>query len=405
MKTGIVVDNELNNDKRVLRETGILKDSGHEVFVLCFGFKGEMMHGINGLHITRISISKRIKNILFFFLNLIPVYEWIWSGAVRRFIIANNPEVLHVHDLYMSRAAYRGIRQSGRKIPMILDLHENYPYAVTTYNWTKGFLRSLLSRPERWKTKELEYLGYADRIIVLSEDFRDVLLQQYPQLSKENFTVLPNVPDPYQMAPGKAPVPVSGFEKGVTVVLYFGVVAERRGIFDVLDVFSALSRMNHPSAFLVIGPVDKKDRKMFFERIASGSMKGRVRYIPWIDMSELQAYLDITDICIAPFHKNPQHESGVANKIYDYMLGGLPVIASDCGPQKKLIEKYRCGMIYTDKEQMKEAIIRLSADPALRKEMGENGKKAILSEYNITIKGKVLADLYEELKKVHEIKD
>jgi glycosyltransferase involved in cell wall biosynthesis len=207
------------------------------------------------------------------------------------------------------------------------------------------------------------------------------------------------------MAPGEVPVPVTGFEKGVTVVLYFGVVAERRGIFDVLDVFSTLSGTNHPSAFLVIGPVDKKDRNLFFERIASESLKGRVRYIPWIDMSELQAYLDIADICIAPFHKNPQHESGVANKIFDYMLGGLPVIASDCGPQKKLIEKCRCGMIYANKEQMKEAIITLSADPALRKEMGENGKKAILSEYNITIKGKVLADLYAGLKTVHEIND
>lgn len=405
MKTGIVVDNELNNDKRVLRETGILRDAGHEIFVLCFGFKGEMMPAINGLNITRISISKRIKNILFFFLNLIPVYEWMWSGAIRRFITANNPEVLHVHDLYMSRAAYRGIRNSGKQIPLILDLHENYPYAVTTYNWTKGFFRSLLSRPESWKKKEREYLSYADRIIVLSEDFRDALLQQYPRLPKESFTILPNVPDLNQMAAGEAPVPVTGFEKGVTVVLYFGVVAERRGIFDVLDVFSTLSGTNHPSAFLVIGPVDKKDRNLFFERIASESLKGRVRYIPWIDMSELQAYLDIADICIAPFHKNPQHESGVANKIFDYMLGGLPVIASDCGPQKKLIEKCRCGMIYANKEQMKEAIITLSADPALRKEMGENGKKAILSEYNITIKGKVLADLYAGLKTVHEIND
>lgn len=405
MKTGIVVDNELNNDKRVLREAGILKDAGHEIFVLCFGFKGKMMPGINGLNITRISISKRTKNILFFFLNLIPFYEWMWSGAIRRFIRAYNPEVLHVHDLYMSRAVYRGIRKSGKKIPLILDLHENYPYAVTTYNWTKGFLRSLLSRPERWKTKEKKYLEYADRIIVLSEDFRDVLVQQYPQLSKDRFTVLPNVPDLEQMDSGKATVQVTGFEKGITVVLYFGVVAERRGIFDVLDVFSVLAGMDHPSAFLVIGPVDRKDRKMFFGRIDSGTLKGRVRYIPWIDMGELQAYLDITDICIAPFHKNPQHESGVANKIYDYMLGGLPVIASDCGPQKRLIEKYRCGIIYEDKEQMKEAIIRLSADPLLRKEMGENGKKAIFSEYNIAIQGKVLADLYAELKLAYEIKD
>ena len=38
MKIGIVVDNELNSDIRVLREIGILKEEGYEIYALCFGF-------------------------------------------------------------------------------------------------------------------------------------------------------------------------------------------------------------------------------------------------------------------------------------------------------------------------------------------------------------------------------
>ncbi|MCK7532427.1 MAG: hypothetical protein MZV63_16040 [Marinilabiliales bacterium] len=71
-------------------------------------------------------------------------------------------------------------------------------------------------------------------------------------------------------------------------------------------------------------------------------------YIPWIDLSELPSYLDVSDICLAPFHKNPQHESGVANKIYDYMLGSRAIIASDCKPQRNLIEKHQCGLVYNN---------------------------------------------------------
>ena len=403
MRIGIIVDNELNNDKRVLREAAILKDAGHILRFLCFGFTGEVKPMAEEQEITRITISRRTKNILFFFLNLIPAYDWMWSKAILRFIRTFNPEALHVHDLYMSKPAHSAIRKSGKNIKLILDLHENYPYAVTTYNWTKGFLRNLLSRPHRWKSKEKDYLEYADRIIVLSEDFRDVLLEQYPALSTGRFTALPNVPDLDQMKSDQETKPSMVFGDGITVVLYFGVVAERRGIFDVMDVFEVLAGMDHPSAFLVIGPVDRKDRNLFFGRIGSGPLKEKIKYIPWINMSELQAYLDITDICIAPFHKNPQHESGVANKIFDYMLGGKPVIASDCKPQKKLIEKYGCGIIYTDKEQMKEAIITLSADPVLRREMGENGKKAILTEYNIAVQGKALADLYAGLDTAGEL--
>ena len=40
-----------------------------------------------------------------------------------------------------------------------------------------------------------EYLGYADRIIVLSEEFRDLLSLKYPGLNEEKFVVFPNVPD------------------------------------------------------------------------------------------------------------------------------------------------------------------------------------------------------------------
>ena len=46
-----------------------------------------------------------------------------------------------------------------------------------------------------WRKKEKEYLGYANRIIVLSTDFRDLLKIRYPDLPEESFMVLPNVPD------------------------------------------------------------------------------------------------------------------------------------------------------------------------------------------------------------------
>lgn len=397
MKIGVVVDNELNDDKRVLREINILKEAGHQVFVICFGFGNKEYRSPGDFSVSRIRISKKLKNILFFMLNTIPAYEWMWSRKISSFITVNTIDILHVHDLYMSRPASRGIRKSGFNIPLVLDLHENYPFAVTTYNWTKGFFRNLIARPGAWQRKEKEYLGYAARIIVLSEDFRDSLLSRYPSLKKVNFTVFPNVPDLSQSSSRQGVAWGISRDSSLTVVLYFGVVAERRGVFDVLEVFEKLARENHPSRFLVIGPVDKADRQRFFETINSENLDNIVYYIPWIDVSELMGYLDISDICIAPFHKNPQHESGVANKIYDYMLGKKPLIVSDCKPQKILVEKYNCGLVYSGKDEMKSAIIKLSADPGMRKEMGENGYEAIIRHFNMNVVKGELTGLYDEI--------
>lgn len=397
MNIGVVVDNELNDDKRVLREAMILKEAGYQVFVLSFGFDNREYRAIEGLIVSRITISRRLRDIIFFFLNTIPVYEWMWSVRIKKFIKGCNIEILHVHDLYMSKAGRRGIEKSGKKIPMILDLHENYPYAVTTYNWTKGFFRNLLSRPSAWQKKEKEYLDYADGIIVLSDDFRDVLINRYPELMNKKFISLPNVPDISYREPDKPARININIDKNKSVILYFGVVAERRGVFDVIDVFIQLAKDNHPSAFLVIGPVDKKDRDRFFSALNSELLAGRIYYIPWIDLPELSSYLAISDICIAPFHRNPQHESGVANKIFDYMLGKKPLIVSDCKPQAAIVNGYNCGIVYRNVGELRKAIEELSAEPQLRQKMGENGYKAVINHFNMKqIKG-ALTGLYRDL--------
>jgi glycosyltransferase involved in cell wall biosynthesis len=116
--------------------------------------------------------------------------------------------------------------------------------------------------------------------------------------------------------------------------------------------------------------------------ISNKDIADRIHYVPWIDFSQFWSWLDICDICIAPFHKNPQHESGVANKVFDYMLGKKPVIVSDCAPQKKLIEEYNCGLVFSDQTGLEKALKKLCEDSLLRKTMGENGNRVILNEYN-----------------------
>jgi glycosyltransferase involved in cell wall biosynthesis len=395
MKIGIVVDNELISDIRVLREIGILKEQGFEIFALCFGFFKDYNDPVDGIHISRIKIPGKLKDILFFFLNTMPVYEWIWTSEIRKFIDINDLDFLHVHDLYMARAAYMGIKNSTKKIPLVLDLHESYPYTVTTYNWTKGFLRRLISRPEEWKKKEHEYLGYADRLIVLSAEFRDLLIKRYPDLAEEDFVVFPNVPDLSQPEYNRRKSAPNPFKQNSPIIFYYGVIAERRGIFDVLRVFTSIVAEGVNVNFFLIGPVDKKDKKLFSESINTDLIAGRIHYIPWIEATEFPDYLELSDICLAPFHKNPQHESGVANKIYDYMLGGKPVVASNCKPQKELIEKHRCGIIFDDMKEFHDAIIKLLDDKTLREEMGKNGRNAIFKEYNTEIFKENLISLYK----------
>jgi glycosyltransferase involved in cell wall biosynthesis len=245
--------------------------------------------------------------------------------------------------------------------------------------------------------KEKTYLGCSDRIIVLSNDFRDLLIVRHPELSIESFVVLPNVPDLSQQFQQIKKPAENPFKQDCIVIFYYGVIAERRGVFDSLEVFMDLVKENYHVNFLFIGPVDKKDSSRFLKMIQQDFLSGRVYYIPWIDSNDLPSYLNIVDICVAPFHKNPQHESGVANKIYEYMLGGKPIIASDCVPQQNLIERHNCGLVFSNNYEFKEVIVKLLKDKELRERLGTNGYNAIMKEYNTDIVKENLLLMYKTI--------
>jgi glycosyltransferase involved in cell wall biosynthesis len=221
-----------------------------------------------------------------------------------------------------------------------------------------------------------------------------VLLNKYHELEEDRFVVLPNVPDLSQPEYQSKGVANNPFKQGFPIIFYYGVIAERRGIFDALRVFTNLIEEGCSVNFLLIGPVDKKDYPLFSQIVESDLLKDHIHYIPWIESKEFPAYLGISDICLAPFHKNPQHESGVANKIYEYMLGGKPLIVSDCLPQQNLVEKNNCGLVFRNMTEFRDAVIKLINNRELRSVLGKNGMDAILREHNMAKVKENLISLY-----------
>ena len=395
MNIGIVVDNELYFDVRVLKEIDILQRRGYSVFALCFDHGHT--HEIDQLPfpVRRIEIAKKRKNQLFFFQNLYGGYERMWASEVADFIGKYNIDVIHTHDLYMSKAVKLGIEKSKKNIPFILDLHENFPEAVLGYAWTNGFLRNILARPSAWKRKEGKYLNYANHVIVLSDSFKSELLARYSFLKETAVTAFPNV------------INFSEFENysinenlakpAGTVLLYFGMVGKRRGIFESLRAIAELKKRNHAVSLWVVGPVDKTDLHRFSNDIIDLNIEKEVVHVPWVQLAELPSYLAKSDICLAPFEVNKQHESGIANKLFQYLYGGKPIVASNCKPQRELIENYQCGIVFKNENEYVEALEKLILHPELAKTLGENGKKRLFEDFAGEAYENKLISIYQNL--------
>ncbi|MEX1190328.1 MAG: glycosyltransferase family 4 protein [Brumimicrobium sp.] len=389
-KIAIIVDNELDHDVRVMKEINMLTAIGYVVSVLCFGFDGKeyLRHNFD---VQRISISRKKKNILFFFNLSMPFYNRLWRKEVYKFLSSKDFDVVHTHDLYMSKPVSDAIKKTGKEMPLILDLHENYPVAYSSYSWVNDGFRKYLTRPKKWFKLEEEYLKYPDALVLLSEDYKRLLKDKFEFLKKKKTLVLPNIPDLSVFSPPKK---MEGSKK--TTFLYFGAIGVRRGLFDVMDAFIDIQKKREDIKLLIIGPVDKSDRDIFNTKLNQIN-KDMVEYLPWVPLKNLNDYMSISDVGLAPFHKNPQHESGVANKIFQYMFGKLPLLVSDCKPQQDIIEENKIGLVFHDQKTLEENIEKFANEKNMRLEMSEKSYQTLVEKYSLDQYKNRLKEFYEAL--------
>jgi glycosyltransferase involved in cell wall biosynthesis len=105
-----------------------------------------------------------------------------------------------------------------------------------------------------------------------------------------------------------------------------------------------------------------------------------------------------SDASIALYDLNleTQHEYGMANKILEAMMCGLPVITNIA---HEIINETGCGILveYDNVKQIKEAIIALRDNLELRTILGNNGRRAFVEKYNwMTMEDKLFKS-YETL--------
>jgi glycosyltransferase involved in cell wall biosynthesis len=85
--------------------------------------------------------------------------------------------------------------------------------------------------------------------------------------------------------------------------------------------------------------------------------------------------------------------------MFEYMTAGIPIICSNFPLWQKIIEENQCGICVdpTNTIEISNTINYLFEHKEEAKEMGINGRKAVLTKYNWGIEEEKLLYLYNQL--------
>lgn len=95
----------------------------------------------------------------------------------------------------------------------------------------------------------------------------------------------------------------------------------------------------------------------------------------------------------------PKANEGLSNTILEYMAAGLPVVATDCGGNRELVEENRAGLVVSagDDGAVAQALERMLDDTALSQTMGRNGRAQVAARHRPEVVSQQYLDLYERI--------
>ena len=122
-----------------------------------------------------------------------------------------------------------------------------------------------------------------------------------------------------------------------------------------------------------------------------------VENIPWSEDSEAKTIIDF-DVGIMPLLDSPWEKGKCGYKLIQYMASGVPVIASDIGVNKSIVEDSGSGFVVDSEVSWLNAFRNLFDSEALRAKKGINGRKSVERKFSVQVQSLVYRELIDEVK-------
>lgn len=315
-------------------------------------------------------------------------YERVLAPAID----ALRPDVLHAHDMQVvgiAAAAAERARAAGRDVPWIYDAHEFVPGLSEYGPRTRRVIAA-------WADLEQEYVRSATRVVTVSPAISAELQRVY-ELPRPPAVVL-NAP---VVDPSEGPQPVLrqvvGLPGSTPLVVYSGMVTTARGVHTAIEAMRSLPGVH--LALVCVPSTQNWTVNQLRPLVTDAGLEDRVHFLDPVKPGQVVDFLRSADLGLLPFLHFPSHEMALANKMFEYVNAGLPVVVSDCRTQAEFVRSHRIGEVFRagDAEGLADAVRRVLDDrPAYAAAVSEPDLR---EQYSWRRQEEVLRGVYIEVLK------
>jgi len=385
----MVLDHEFPPDVRVENEMESLAEAGHKVHIACFTRKKnrKKTEKINAVTIHRKFISTFIYKTSVGCLKF-PFYFNYWRRYLNRLFQIEKFNVIHIHDLPLAKIGHEFSKRHN--IPLVIDLHENWPALIEKASHTNTFSGRLLSSNRQWRNYEKKILQKAEVIIAVVEEMKQRLIKF--GIDEKKIIIISNT-----LNLDMFPLPDKQPDPNHTTLFYAGGLNIHRGIQTVIQsLVHIVPKIPNIRLWLVGEGSFRKELVKLVDRL---NLKKYVVFFGWKPYDKMISLLSQTDIALIPHIKSDHTDSTIPHKLFQYMYAQKPIVASNCLPIERFIKETKTGLIYksNDPVQLSGCIINLIKNKDKFSFLQKNGKKWVKEKYNWDVDKKQLTLLYNEL--------
>ena len=239
------------------------------------------------------------------------------------------------------------IKKWIHKTPYIFETRDVWPEVVIAI----GAIRNKIMQKILLYLEQLIYKN-ASAIVPLSSDMKHSIMTRYPEYKSKQVKVIENISEISRFQNGydkeKSMIKDKiGFQPRFTV-LYAGTFGRVNGINYVIKLANKLLQIDSSIAFLLVG--EGIERKALIEKAVKKKVLNKNLFIldpvSKIELSQLYFECDIGSSFVLPIK---ELWSNSANKFFDTLASGKPVLINYKGWQEEVINKKDIGYVLPPK--------------------------------------------------------